>query len=154
MTAIDAVILKPGDGERIGSGAAGATILATAESTGGGFTLSETTIPPGFPGPPAHTHVRMTDAFYVLEGTLTVRVAGDDVNLGAGGFVAIPPGTVHTFSNRSSAPARFLNINSPGGWERYLREIADLMRDGPPDPEQWRDVMSRYDFVPAGQPSG
>lgn len=147
------IILRAGQGERIGTGPAGATILATAESTSGGFTLSETTIPPGFPGPPAHTHVQMTDAFYVLDGTLTVHVEGEAIDLGAGSFVGIPPGNVHTFSNRSSAPTRFLNINSPGGWERYLREIAELMRDGPPDPEAWRDVMSRYDFVPAGQPS-
>ena len=78
-----------------------------------------------------------------------LQVGDTIVDVDAGGYVNVPPGNVHTFSNRSAAPVRFLNINSPGGWERYLRDIAALMQDGPPDPGRWRDVVKRYDFVPA-----
>ena len=140
-------ILERGQGERIGSGAAGTRVLATAETTGGGFTVTETTIPAGFPGPPRHRHVAMTDAFYVLDGVLTVHVDGRANDVGSGSFVCVPPGTVHTFSNRSERPVTFLNINSPGGWERYLRDIAALMNGGAPDPALWREVIDRHDFV-------
>ena len=140
-------ILGPRDGERIGSGPAGARVLAPAESTAGAFTLTDTTIPPGFPGPPRHSHTQLTDAFYVLEGILSVLVDGETRDLEPGSYVSVPPGIVHTFSNRSTRPVRFLNINSPGGWERYLREIAQIMRDEPPDPDEWRAVMARHDFV-------
>ena len=142
-------ILGPGDGERIGGGAAGARVLGPAEASGGAFSVTETTVPPGFPGPPRHAHERLTDAFYVLGGTLTVHVGGVAHELEPGSYVSVPPGVVHTFSNRSSAPARFLNINSPGGWERYLRDIARLMGAGAPDPDEWRAVMTRHDFLPA-----
>jgi len=142
-------ILGPRDGERIGSGPASARVVADAESTAGAFTLTETTIPPGFPGPPRHSHRELTDAFYVLEGTLSVHVDGETRDVEPGSYVSIPPGNVHAFSNRSARPVRFLNINSPGGWERYLREIAEIMRDGMPNPDQWRAVMARHDFVPA-----
>ena len=142
-------ILGPGQGERIGNGPASSTIVATRETTNGGFTITDTTVPAGFPGPPPHSHRRLTDSFYVLEGTLTVYVEGEAHDLGPGSYACIPPHNVHTFSNRSAAPARFLNINSPGGWEDYLRAIAHLMKDGSPAPEEWRAVMARFDFVPA-----
>lgn len=94
-----ATVLRPGEGERIGSGAAVARIMATVESTNGAFTLTETTIPPGFPGPPRHRHDRMTDAFFVLEGTLTVHLDDEAITLEPGSYVSVPPDTVHTFSN-------------------------------------------------------
>lgn len=142
------VIVKPGEGERIGNGASVSRIIATRETTEGRFTIIDTTIPSGFPGPPAHSHRELTDSFYVLKGTLTVRVGDELFDADEGTYVCVPPNHIHTFSNRSARATRFLNINSPGGWETYVREIARLMSDGPPTPSEWREVMSRYDFIP------
>lgn len=134
----------------IGSGATMAFIKATKASTSGGFTMSDTTIAAGFPGPPPHWHHFLTDTFYVLEGTLTVRLGDELVEARPGDYVCIPPGNPHTFSNRSEVPVRFLNINSPGGWEDYLRDVAKLLEGGGrPDPQQWRQVMAKYDFESA-----
>ena len=36
----------------------------------------------------------------------------------------VPPGNVHSVSNPSAEPVRFLNLSTPGGLERYLRELA------------------------------
>lgn len=147
---MEPVILRRGEGETIGGGPAVAVIKASRESTGGGFTMSDTTIQPGFQGPPRHRHRALTDTFYVLEGTLTVRVGDESIDAEAGDYVCVPPGNVHTFSNRSDSPTRFLNINSPAGWEDYLRDVARLMAGGAqPDPDEWRRVMSKYDFEPA-----
>ena len=45
----------------------------------GTFSLTETTLAPGFPGPVPHRHARMVDSFYVLEGTLTVRLGDREI---------------------------------------------------------------------------
>jgi mannose-6-phosphate isomerase-like protein (cupin superfamily) len=105
----------------------------------------------GLRRPPPHSHKELTDTFYVLEGTLTIRAGERFVEVPAGGYVLIPPGVVHTFSNASESNVRFLNLNPPGGWENYLRGVEKLMAGGRrPDPDEWRTVMSKYDFVPAG----
>jgi quercetin dioxygenase-like cupin family protein len=127
-------------------GASEILIKATGESTGESLFLSETTIAPGFPGPPPHVHDRLHDMFYVLEGTLTVRVGEDTHELGPGTFVCAPPGVTHTFSNRSEQPVRFLNFNTPAGWENYMRDLAAAAKDGPLDSEAIGRVASRYDF--------
>ena len=144
-----AVIHPPGDGERWAAGASEILIKATSEDTGGSFFCSETTIASGFPGPPPHTHERLHDMFYVLEGTLTMRVGEDTREIGPGTFVCVAPGTVHTFSNPSDAPVRFLNFNTPGGWENYMRDLGRAAQAGPLTPDVMGEIASRYDFRPA-----
>ena len=51
-----------------------AVVGSTGDDTGGTLFLSQTTIPPGFPGPPRHRHKGLHDMFYVLDGVLTVRI--------------------------------------------------------------------------------
>ncbi len=144
-----AVIHPPGDGERYAAGDSEILIKATSEDTGGSFFCSETTIAPGFPGPPPHTHERLHDMFYVLEGTLTMRVGEDTCEVGPGTFVCVAPGTVHAFSNPSDAPVRFLNFNTPGGWENYMRDLGRAAEAGPLTPDVMGGIASRYDFRPA-----
>ena len=133
-----AVILEPGGGERIAVGAATLSIKAGSATTGGTFFMSETTIEPGFPGPPPHVHDRLHDMFYVLEGALTFLVDGETIDAQPGTFVCVPPGTVHTFTNRSDGPVRFLNLNTPAGFEGYMRELGEAFAGGgaPPTPAQ------------------
>ena len=143
---MDAVVHGPGEGERHPAGESEILIKATGADTGETFFLSETTIAPGFPGPPPHVHERLHDMFYVLDGTLTVRLADDTRELGAGTFVCVPPGVVHTFRNESGQPVRFLNFNTPAGWESYMRDLAAAAKDGPLDSATIGRIASRYDF--------
>ena len=124
-------------------------IKATSEDTAGSFFLSETSLEGGFPGPPPHTHETLHDMFYVLEGRLTMRLGDDTLELGPGGFVCVPPGEVHTFSNPGTERVRFLNFNTPGGWERYMRELAAAAEKGPLTPEVIGPIASGHDFRPA-----
>ena len=140
-----AVVHRPGEGELI-AGSSSATIKATGEDTGGSFYLGESVIQPGFAGPPPHVHERLHDMFYVLEGTLTMRLGDETLDLGPGSFACVPPGTIHTFSNRSDQPVRFLNFNTPAGWENYMRDLASALAAGSPTPEEIGQVASRYDF--------
>ena len=144
------VFHAPGAGEVLQMGPNTIAIKATSDDTAGGFFLSETTIAAGFPGPPPHVHETLHDMFYVLEGTLTMRLGDEEREARPGTFVCVPPGIVHTFSNRSDAPVRFLNFNIPGGWESYMRDLAAAAASGtPPTPEEIGKIAARYDFRPA-----
>jgi mannose-6-phosphate isomerase-like protein (cupin superfamily) len=142
---MDATVYRPGEGEQIG-GPTTVTIKATGEQTGGSFYLGEAVLQPGFPGPPPHRHRRLHDMFYVLEGSLTVRVEDRTVELEPGSFVCVPPGVVHTFSNPGDAPVRLLNFNTPAGWENYMRELGTALAGAAPTQEEIGAIAARYDF--------
>lgn len=142
-----ATVLEAGQGERHPAGADSQIVIkATGEETAGSFFLSETTIEPSFPGPPPHRHRALHDMFYVLDGTLTVRLGDETRELGPGAFVCAPPGVVHTFSNTSDRPTRFLNFNTPAGWEHYMRALGEAAAAGPLSRETIGTIASRYDF--------
>jgi quercetin dioxygenase-like cupin family protein len=141
-------LFGPGEGEVLAMGPNTITIKATSEMTGGSFFLSETLIAARAPGPPPHTHEAITDMFYVLEGTLTVLLGDEEHTAGPGAFLCAPPGVVHTFRNDSDQPVRFLNANTPGGFEVYMRELAANAADGPMTSEQIGAIAARYDFTP------
>src|ERR1700739_4405203 len=112
-----AVVHHRGEGERHGVGSSEVLIKATGADTRDSFFLCEATIEPGLPGPPLHRHKQLHDMFYVLDGVLTMRVGDDTLQAQPGTFVCVPPGVEHTFSNPSDEPVRFLNFNTPAGWE-------------------------------------
>jgi quercetin dioxygenase-like cupin family protein len=143
---MDPVLFGPGDGERHDAGPAQIVIKATGEHTGGSFFLAESTLAPGFAGPPPHRHRKLHDMFYVLEGTLTLRLGDRTIEAGPGTFACAPPGVVHTFRNDSAEPVRLLNFNTPAGWEHYMRDIADAARSGPVTSDVLARIASRYDF--------
>jgi mannose-6-phosphate isomerase-like protein (cupin superfamily) len=143
---MDGTVYHAGEGERHPLGEhSSTTIKATAEATGGLFFVAESIVEPGFPGPPPHVHDTIADSFYVLEGTLTVLVGDEQIELGPGGFACAPPGVRHTFANRSEEPVRFLNINAPGGFERYMRELAAAAKEGAMTSERIGEIASRHD---------
>ena len=143
----EAVIHGAGEGERHGVGGNSVVVIkAGGSETGGSFFLSETTIEAGFPGPPPHRHERLHDMFYVLDGVLTMRVGEQIHQLGAGAFACVPPGVTHTFSNTSERPVRFLNFNTPAGWENYMRDLGEAVKAAPLTPESIGRIASRYDF--------
>jgi uncharacterized cupin superfamily protein len=141
-----AVIHEPGQGEQLTAGSNSIVIKATGADTAGTFFLAESTVEPGFPGPPMHRHQQVVDMFYVLEGTLTFHLDDGTQEAGPGTFVCVRPGTAHTFSNESGAPVRFLNFNTPAGWENYMRELATAMGADGFDPAVVAQIASRYDI--------
>ncbi|TVQ57212.1 MAG: (S)-ureidoglycine aminohydrolase [Rhodobacteraceae bacterium] len=64
-------------------------------------------------------------ALFVMEGAVSVSIAGEPHALGPGGFAYIPPGVAWTFTNPGDAPARL-------HWLRKAYERVDGL--GPPDP--------------------
>jgi mannose-6-phosphate isomerase-like protein (cupin superfamily) len=90
------------------------------------------------PGDP-HYHANHTDAFYVIEGELEFVIDGEPVRAPAGTLVVAPRGEVHAFPVAVGGPARFLNIHTPGGFERYMRTLVQMRARGEqPDAELQR----------------
>jgi len=106
------------------------TFKAVSEDTGGAFALWETTSPPQG-GPPPHLHHREDETFYVLEGEMEFWAGGETIRAGAGYFVYIPRGTMHTFKNVGTTPATFLGTVVPGGFEKFFLESANRPRTAP-----------------------
>ena len=140
-------VFADGEGEVYATGALRLRVLAQAPDHP--ISITDSTVPPGFPGVVRHRHARMTDIFYVLEGELAIELEGEWRVLGPGSFALVPPGVVHTFANRGSVPARVLNIQQPAGLEQYLKEAVKRMAEGHPwSPAEMAEIAAQYDFEP------
>jgi quercetin dioxygenase-like cupin family protein len=147
--ASDAIIRGPGEGERIELGASSLIFKSQVSDGEGHLAVMETTVAPGFPGPPPHRHPKTIDSFFILDGELTLLVAGETVKARANTYAFVPPGNVHTFSNQSEDAVRVLNVMALAGFEQYLKEAATASAGGPPDPAVLGAIASKYDFEPA-----
>ena len=116
MGAERAVVVRPGEGERVGN----VEFLARTADTPR-FNLAVITMQPHRDGPGAHAHQEEDDAFYMLEGELVFTVDDEEVAAGPGTFVLVPPGVEHSFANRGSVSARFVNVHAPAGFDLRLR---------------------------------
>ena len=97
-----------------------AALLADVEE----IALTEASSDPGGPAPPAHVHDHHQEAFYVIEGELTLIAGGRELRVDAGSWAQIPPGTPHTFAFSGTQPVRFLDMHTPNcGFGTYLRAL-------------------------------
>jgi mannose-6-phosphate isomerase-like protein (cupin superfamily) len=134
------IFVGPADGKDLTNPIGGAMVVKVRDSdTAGAYSVHDNTIPPGSPGPRPHLHRRHEEAFYVLEGELTVRVGPRKIAAPAGSFVEVPSGVAHRPSNPGTDPTRVLLVFSPAGMDRFFEEAAEgrVPLAGPPptDPE-------------------
>jgi quercetin dioxygenase-like cupin family protein len=101
----------------------------TVKVSGDALTLIEASIPPGC-GPPPHRHTREDEALYVLAGSLEISAEQERVHAGAGDFIHLPRGTLHSFVNLGLDAARALILTMPGGFEKFFQEIGSPARPG------------------------
>jgi len=76
-------------------------------------------------GPHVHQHA---EAFYVLDGELSFEIGaeGRTITVGAGGLIAVPPGTAHAYGTAGDQPARWLIVHAPdGGFAGFMRGLRD-----------------------------
>ena len=141
-------VLQPGEGKAVSVLGDRYTYKAVGEQTGGAYGLVETTVPAASSGPPPHVHRGEDEAFYVLEGELTVLIGDRTLSASAGSFAFVPRGTVHTFSNQGASDARFLVIISPAGFERAFEERAEVApsADQPPDMDRMMSIARKYNL--------
>ena len=103
-------------------------VLLRSEESDGVVSVIDNTVPANWPGPHLHRH-DFDEAFYVLEGELTFQVEDAVITKRAGELAFAPRGVAHTLANHSDAPARYVLVCTPAGFERYFAR----MNENPPE---------------------
>ena len=98
-------------------------VLLRGEETGGHVSVTEIVVPPHSAGPPLHTH-DFDEAFYMLEGKLIFQVEDAVATKGAGDVSFAPRNVAHALANHSDAPARYVLVCTPAGFERHWARMA------------------------------
>jgi len=71
---------------------------------------------------PLHVHHTDDEAWYVLSGTMRMRIDGEDYDVPAGSGIVGPRGVPHTFGNPGEEPARYVLVMS-ATTHAMLREL-------------------------------
>jgi quercetin dioxygenase-like cupin family protein len=131
-------LIGPGEGRQLG-GKFDVVVRVRAEHTGGVIAVIEETIPPGALISP-HTH--QNDVWvHVLDGEIGVLVGEQTASATPGAWALKPRGVLHAMWNTQPAPARVIEVLTPGGSERWFEEIAGLR---PGDEEGFRASCERH----------
>jgi uncharacterized cupin superfamily protein len=100
--------------------------------------------------PPPHVHRREDEAFFVLDGELTVRVGDETFGARPGSFVFCPRDVPHLLTVQSDE-VRMLTLCTPGGVERLFVELGQPATartlppdDGEPDVERVGTLAAHY----------
>jgi len=93
---------------------------------------------------PLHVHHSDDEAWYVLEGTLRFRLGDEEVEAPAGGAAMAPHGTVHTYWNPRTEPARYVLFMT-----RRIADLIDALHAGGGDPA---DIFRAHDSTLLGWP--
>ena len=125
-----------------------AEVKASAADTGGQYTLLEITAPAGLETP-LHVHYNEDEGFHVLEGSATIRVGDETVELAAGQHAFGPREIPHKLTVGPEG-ARMLWVLTPGGFEDFVEEAsvpAEARTVPPPSvvpPEDVAEIVLRH----------
>ena len=133
--------IDPEDGERLSFSGAEFVIRASAQSTGGGFSIIEEIDPLDTP---LHVHENEDELFYVLEGEHVFQCGDDEFEVGPGGLVFAPRRIPHAQRRKVPRTGRILTMVSPAGFEGFFRELGQAERDGSLGPEAYALASERY----------
>src|SRR6476619_6579315 len=151
IEAPELTVVQPGEGEERSLGTIGVVFKLFGEQTNGQVSIVEHPFPVGACVPP-HLHTREDEYSIVTEGQIGFRSGDREVVLGAGGYITKPRGEVHAMWNAGDVPARMIEIISPAGFERFFRELSDLVSAGPPAPDDLAETAERYGLEFASPP--
>ncbi|GGO73255.1 cupin domain-containing protein [Nocardioides deserti] len=105
--------------------------LATGATTDGRYGLYRWDMGPQPGGPAPHFHRTMSEAFFVLSGTVRLHDGRDWSDAGPGDFCHVPEGSVHAFRNESGEPASMLILFTPGApREAYFEGLVEMFTSG------------------------
>ena len=153
---IQPTTLGPGEGRLIQVPGHPITYKATAEGTGGAYSLLEVVVAGN--GPTQHIHKSEEEAFYILEGEVNIKLGEHTIRGTVGSFVLVPRGTVHTFWNAGATPAKLLIIFSPPGFEQVFVEVWGGASDEEIDTDTYVErltaVAEKYNQEIVGPPLG
>jgi quercetin dioxygenase-like cupin family protein len=150
-------VLGPGEGDAVWSLGGHFTTKARATDTDHHLALVET-LAWRSTEPPLHIHHREHEAWYVLEGQMTLQVGGDRLMATAGCFAFAPKGIPHAFTV-DVEPTRVLVMATPAGFEQFANDLG-IPATGTvpagtlevPPPEVLGPIAERYGIEVVGPP--
>jgi mannose-6-phosphate isomerase-like protein (cupin superfamily) len=112
--------------------------LATEKATGGDYGLYRVDIAPAAGGPGPHFHRAISEAFFVLSGTIKLYDGTDWIDGKPSDFLYVPPGGIHGFRNEADEPASILLLFAPGApREHYFEGLAQLGELSDDERREW-----------------
>ncbi|MGH9801927.1 MAG: cupin domain-containing protein [Blastocatellia bacterium] len=117
-------------------------VKTTCDHADGRVTVVEDTLKPGF-HLARHYHKRMTEIFYILDGQVTFNFDDEKVIASRGMTVNIPPNVPHEVVSEKGA--RLITVFSPGGFDKYLKEMAAMTEAQFADEALMRTLAEKYD---------
>lgn len=141
----DTCVVRSGDGRTLLAGPLGAVLLAGQQRTGGAASFVMHSLAAHSLGSPVHTHQHEDEWSFVLEGELGVQVGQETIVVRSGDLVLKPRGVPHAFWNGAEAPARFLEVVTPSGFENYFSRLGEVLTASEtPDMERLGAVATEY----------
>jgi mannose-6-phosphate isomerase-like protein (cupin superfamily) len=128
-------------GERLGFSDAEFVVKASADTTGGAFTVIEESEPLDTP---LHVHKNEDELWYVLEGEHVFQIGDAEFQAGPGEIVFGPRGVPHAQRRVVPRTGRLLEFLSPAGFEGFFRELTEAERAGSSMPEEYARVSEKY----------
>ena len=123
--------------------------LANQQKTDGDYGLYRVDIGPAGGGPGPHFHRAMSEAFFVLSGTLKLYDGRDWIDGTPGDFLYVPPGGVHGFRNEADGPTSTLMLFAPGApREAYFEGFAHLADMTDEERREWFIKNDNYFLEP------
>lgn len=133
------VALKLGESSELAYDAGTAKFLVNSEDTHGAWSLVEVKEMPGY-RTNLHRHNNTDEAFYVLEGVLTLRINDKVAEYPAGSYILVPRGTAHAQGNFGKVPVKVLITFTPGGFEQSFKDRIELFKTLKPDHPEFRNM--------------
>jgi quercetin dioxygenase-like cupin family protein len=133
------IALKSGEPNELTYDAGTVRFLVSSEDTNGAWSLVELKEMPGY-HTNLHRHNHTDEAFYVLEGVLTVKINDKITEWPAGSYVLIPRGTPHAQGNRGKVLVKILLTMTPGGFEQSFKDRVELFKTVKPDNPNFRKM--------------
>jgi quercetin dioxygenase-like cupin family protein len=130
------------------------TVKISGAASRGAYSLIEYSHAAGAAGPPAHVHRQHEEAFYVIDGELTLAIGATTITVRAGESAVVPRGAVHRPSNASGRPVRFVFLSSPP-MDDFFAELGELVTrcGGEPPAAELLQLGDRHDSVFADLPA-
>ena len=118
-------LISPGKGKLLWGESV--TCKPVSEDALGAYSLFEVSVAPQG-SLPSYTHQWERQAYYIVEGELTIQEGDRTFTVTAGSFVDIPRDILHTFRNVGTAPVRLLAIITPAWYGKFFEEWASQRR--------------------------
>ena len=116
-------VLLPAQKPLDANGGMAVKVWVRSSMTNGLYSSVECAVAPKLMGPPPHFHLELDELMYVAEGTASILMGKDVVEIQAGGWHLRPRNIVHTFFNASDKPLRFYDMYFNQPFEEYLEQV-------------------------------